>query len=116
MESQPPFKRIRTESVSLENPGIDINASIEDENSKEIFKLLFQPREFIKNSQDILNFTESENRISSQKDSQLLKDHKIFSQEKLISEVENQKYVIIADSAGNGKSWISKHTVDKFQI
>jgi len=74
-------------NLLIDRQEVSINSNVEDSNKKK-FEILFQNRNFLKKGISFKNE---------------------ISQEKLISITENNKYVLISDIAGSGKSWVVKN-------
>ncbi|XP_070508192.1 uncharacterized protein [Chironomus tepperi] len=117
-------------NLLLENLQVQVNTKESDIKSKEHFQFLYQPRDFIKETEIKLEM-ETENPDSRAETSndffdKIWKTFKLnkskrenlnqknieyqdISQEQILWEVENQQYVLISDIAGNGKSWAMKN-------
>jgi len=109
-------------NLVLENQKVLINTKEKDENSEKYFQLLFIQRDFIKKTRENDEECELGNKSSDdptedekptwsyarEKKFLKIKTQRIFKDE-LLSEVKNQKYVLISDEAGNGKSWAMKN-------
>jgi len=88
----------------LENKELFINSTKELDPNEKCFEILNQPREFLRKEKDKNN--QKTLQSDSEQDSNEIPE---ISQEELLSEVKNQKYVLISDKAGNGKSWAMKN-------
>ena len=72
----------------VEKHGILVNTILDNEINEKYFNFVYKSRQFV-NKQE--------------------RNREARSQEDLLSEVKNKKYVLISDQAGNGKSWSMKN-------
>lgn len=94
-------------NLLLENFQIEINQAITNDLYAKNFEFLFQPRHFsIK--KDYMEVDKKSHDLLENKNIQKTKSQQMISQDELLLEVKNQKYIIISDIAGTGKSWAMK--------
>jgi len=92
-------------NLLIEKSGIVINQYSEQNISDKYLSIMFQPRDFIKNSE----IKESEKSSARQ----LVTS--IIEQDQMIENSKNLKFVLISDKAGSGKSWILKNLKNKLR-
>jgi len=95
-------------NLMLEIKELSINSTKELDPNEKYFQILNQLRKYLKKEKGFDLQTDIDIDIDSDVEQGSNKIPKI-SQEELLSEVKNQKYVLISDIAGNGKSWAMKN-------
>lgn len=99
-QEQPLTKNIFEELIDddllnllIERQEIKLNSRITDQSINKNFKFLFQPRKFLRIQKNMKSQLPNDNTIS------------ILTHEQLLESVKNEKFVVISDIAGTGKSW-----------
>lgn len=96
-----------------ENQMISINEiSVESENEMKNFNILFLARKFIRLEETTEEIdVEKEDKFNPMMKYDTLRNKitpKTITQKQMLDDVDNQKYVLIVDMAGTGKSWVIK--------